>query len=311
MIKRIIKKNYTYVILIALWIIAAISSPFFRSANTFSAIFAATVPIVMIGFAQTMVVISSGFDLSVGAVAGFSTVICSFLMQVNVLLAIIVVLAMGIVVGMINGFGVTFFKIEPFIMTLGMMFILNGLGLMLRPSPGGYISERLMNFFVLSIGHFAYIPLVMIVVFGILGSLMLNKTPLGRQIFAVGGNIRAAQMSGIRVNRTKVFVYTISAAVSALAGIFIACRISSGNAESGARYLFDSFIVVFMGGTLVSGGVGGYSGTISSSLIIASLVYILQFFEVSSWYQFIIKGLLLLIVTGAQILMQRRRSKNV
>ncbi len=311
MIKRFVKEQYTYVILALLWLIAAVSSPFFRSANTFSAIFAAAVPIVMIGFAQTIVVLSGGFDLSVGALAGFSTVICSYLMEGSLILAVIAVLVVGIIVGLINGLGITIFKIEPFIMTLGIMFVLNGLGLALRPSPGGYISEGLRNFFLLSVGNFAYIPLVMIIVFGILGTLMLNKTSLGRQIYAVGGNIKAAQMSGIRVKRTKVLVYTISAAVSALSGVFIACRISSGNAESGARYLFDSFIVVFMGGTLVSGGVGGYSGTISSSLIIASLVYILQFFEISSWYQFIIKGLLLLIVTGIQILLQNRRSKNV
>ena len=136
----------------------------------------------MIGFAQTIVVLSAGFDLSVGAVAGFSTVIYSYVMESSMLLAIAVVLVMGIVVGMVNGLGITVFKIEPFIMTLGIMFVLNGLGLALRPSPGGYISEGLMNFFVLSVGHFSYVPLLMIIVFGILGTLMLNKTPLGRQI---------------------------------------------------------------------------------------------------------------------------------
>lgn len=308
--KGILKKQYTYIILILLWVLAAISSPFFRTTSTFSAIFTAAVPIVLIGFSQTVVVLSGGFDLSVGAVAGFATVLCSYVMEESLVLAIIAVIAMGIAVGLINGIGITFFRIIPFIMTMGMMFVLNGLGLMLRPSPGGYISEGLKNFFTLSAGDFAYVPLLIIILAGILGSLMLNKTMLGRQIYAVGGNPKGAAMMGIRAERIKVLVFVISDVVAALAGIFIACRISSGNAESGARYLFDSFIVVFMGGTLVSGGVGGFSGTVSSALIISSLVYMLQFMDVSTWYQYIIKGLLLLIVTGAQILVQIRRDRK-
>lgn len=304
---RFVKHHYSYVILILLWLIAIMSSPFFRTASTFSAIFSAALPIVIIGLSQTIVVISGGFDLSVGAVASLATVISSHLMKYNLFLAICVVVLSSLLIGLINGIGITFFHMEPFIMTMSFQFIINGISLMLRPTPGGYISPGLRAFFMLSTHDIAFVPPLFIVLFSVLGYLFLKRTSLGREIYAIGGNPKGAWMSGIAVNKKKIMVYIISALCASLAGLYLCCRISSGNAEAGSRYLFDSFIVVFMGGTLVSGGVGSFSGTVASSLIIASLVYMLQFVGVSSWYQFIIKGMLLVLVTGLQVIGNGKR----
>jgi ribose/xylose/arabinose/galactoside ABC-type transport system permease subunit len=113
-------------------------------------------------------------------------------------------------------------------------------------------------------------------------------------------------MSGINVDQTLVKTYIISAIASALGGLFIAARIGSGNAEAGAPYLFDSFTTVFMGGTLVTGGVGGYGGTLGAALIISSLGRILQFLGINIWNQFIAKGALLASVAGLQIYFARK-----
>ncbi len=308
-LKSILTKHYVYLILIIFWGLSFAISPFFRSVSTFSAIFISAVPIILIGFSQTIVVIGRGFDLSVGSVAGLATAICSVLMEKSLFSAILVVVAVSLLIGLINGIGVTFFRMEPFIMTLGMMFIINGVSLIVRPSPGGYICDSLKNVLLFSVGDFALAPFLIIVAAGIIGVLLLRKKALGRMIYAVGGDPNAARMSGVAVDRTRILIFTISSLVAGLAGIYLACRISSGNAEAGARYLFDSFIVVFMGGTMVTGGVGGFSGTLAASLIVASLVFILQFFGVSSWYQFIVKGLLLVVVAGIQISIFHRRSK--
>jgi ribose/xylose/arabinose/galactoside ABC-type transport system permease subunit len=116
-------------------------------------------------------------------------------------------------------------------------------------------------------------------------------------------------MSGVNVDQTLVKTYITSAIAAALAGLFIAARIGSGNAEAGAPYLFDSFTTVFMGGTLVIGGVGGYLGTLGAALIISSLGRILQFLGINIWNQFIVKGALLAGVAGLQIFFTRKRRK--
>lgn len=112
-------------------------------------------------------------------------------------------------------------------------------------------------------------------------------------------------MSGINIDRTKIKVFIVSGIASAVAGLFVAARIGSGNAEAGAPYLFDSFTTVFMGGTLVTGGVGGYSGTLAAALIISSIGRILQFLGITIWYHFIVKGVLLASVAGIQLYIVR------
>lgn len=306
---ELLSKHYIYLILILFWGFSLSISPFFRSISTFSAIFVSAVPIVLIGFSQTMVVLGRGLDLSVGSVAGLATAICSVLMERSLILAILVVILASIFIGMLNGVGITIFNMEPFIMTLGMMFILNGVSLMVRPSPGGYISESLKEVLMFSVGDFAIAPLLIILIMGLFGIILLKRRAFGREIYAVGGDPKAARMSGINVNKTRILIFTLSSLFAGLAGIYIACRISSGNAEAGARYLFDSFIVVFMGGTMITGGIGGFSGTLAAALIVASLVHMLQFMEVSSWYQFIVKGVLLVVVAGIQISIYMHRRK--
>lgn len=308
-LKTVLKKQYIFIILLIFWAISMLISPFFRTVSTFSEIFIVAVPIVLIGFAQNIVIIGQGFDLSVGSVASLSTCLASVLLQHNQFLAIIIILTVGVVIGLINGIGVAKFKINPFIMTLGMMFIIDGVSLIIRPSPGGIIPDSLKNILLYRIGDFALAPFLIIIVTGLFGTYLLKKRALGRQIYAVGGDPKSAKMSGINVDKIKIIIFVLSSVFSAIAGIFIACRISSGNASAGASYLFDSFIVVFMGGTLVSGGVGEFSGTIAAALIIASLVNIIQFINISSWYHYIIKGVILVMVSGIQIYFLNKRRK--
>ncbi|HEY71018.1 MAG TPA: ABC transporter permease [Anaerolineae bacterium] len=301
-----LQTHYVYVILVLIWIISAIASPYFRMVPTYSNILTSAVPIALIGLAQTVVVISRGFDLSVGAVASMATAVASVAMVKGIIPSIILVLIIAVAIGAINGLGVTKLGINPFIMTLCMMFFLSGLNLLIRPSPGGYIPDNYKEVLLFQVGDFPLTAFLILVCTAIVGSILLQRRRLGREIYAVGGAPERARMSGINVDQTLIKTYIISAIASALGGLFIAARIGSGNAEAGAPYLFDSFTTVFMGGTLVTGGVGGYGGTLGAALIISSLGRILQFLGINIWNQFIAKGALLASVAGLQIYFARK-----
>jgi ribose transport system permease protein len=306
-LRVLLQTHYVYAILVLMWILASIASPYFRMMPTFSNILTSAVPIALIGLGQTIVVISRGFDLSVGAVASMATAVASVTMVYGVLPSVILVLTIAVIIGAINGLGITKLRINPFIMTLCMMFFLTGINALIRPSPGGYIPDSYKELLLYQIVEFPLTAFLILVATAIVGTLILKRRKFGRQVYAIGGAPERARMSGINVDQTLVKTYITSAIAAALAGLFIAARIGSGNAEAGAPYLFDSFTTVFMGGTLVTGGVGGYLGTLGAALIISSLGRILQFLGINIWNQFIVKGALLAGVAGLQIFFTRKR----
>jgi len=263
----------------------------------------------LVGLGQTFVVLSRGFDLSVGVVASLATAIASVTMHWGIGPSIVFILVVSCAIGMINGLGVSKLGIDSFIMTLGMMFLLTGVTLLIRPSPGGFIPVNFKRFLLYQVGEFPLVPVLILFLTGCVGVLVLQKRRFGREIYAVGGDPESAKMSGVNVDRTRIKVFMVSALSAACAGLFVSARIGSGNAEAGAPYLFDSFTAVFMGGTLVTGGIGGYRGTIASALIIASIGHILQFLGITIWYHFIVKGLLLAGVAGLQLFVVSRERR--
>jgi len=309
-LRALLSDHYIYVILVIFWFAASAASQYFRTMSTFSNIITSAVPIALIGLAQTFVVLSRGFDLSVGAVASMATAVASVTMVYGVIPSIILVLVIAIIIGLINGLGITKLRIDPFIMTLCMMFFLTGVNMLIRPSPGGYIPDEYKEFLLYQIGDFPLTAFLILVITAVVAHIILQKRKFGREIYAIGGEPDYARMSGINTDRTRVKVCILSAIASALGGLFVAARIGSGNAEAGAPYLFDSFTVVFMGGTLVTGGVGGYAGTLGAALIISSIGRILQFLNITIWYQFIVKGVLLASVAGLQLYFAGRRRRN-
>jgi ribose transport system permease protein len=304
-LKKIISDWYIYIVLVVFWIASSAASPFFRTTSTFSTILVSAVPIALVGLGQTFVVLSRGFDLSVGAVASLATATASVTMHWGIGPSIGLIILISLVIGAMNGFGVSKLKIDSFIMTLGMMFFLTGVSLLIRPSPGGFIPRTFKKILLYQVADFPLVPFLILLLAATVGILVLQKRRFGREIYAIGGDPESAKMSGVNLDRTRIKVFIVSALCAAMAGLFISARIGSGNAEAGAPYLFDSFTAVFMGGTLVTGGVGCYRGTVASALIIASIGHILQFLGITIWYHFIVKGLLLAGVAGIQLLIVR------
>jgi len=218
---------------------------------------------------------------------------------VPIALAILV----GVGIGGLNGLAVTKGKVAPFIVTLGMMTIARGLALVL--SDGRPVTNLSDTFNAIGGGNFMGIPVPILIFASVIvfASILLNQTRLGRYMFAVGGNEKAAYASKIRVDRVKVVAYMICSGFAGLAGIILASRITTGQPNAGIAYELDAIAAVVIGGTSLSGGTGSIGGTVLGVLLIGVINNGLDLLNVSSYYQQIIKGVIII----AAVLIDRKR----
>lgn len=255
----------------------------------------------IIAAGMTFVILTGGIDLSIGSTLAFTGATSAFMIfsGVHPLLAVIFALALGMGIGMMNGVIISKGRLQPFIVTLATMTILRGATMVFtngKPISTGYEAYgELFN--KIGEGYFLNIPnpvLIMIVIFSF-GYFILKNTTFGRYVYALGGNEDATQLSGINVDRIKIFVYGINGLLAALAGIIITSRLSSAQPTAGSGYELDAIAAVVLGGTSLAGGVGSILGTIVGALIIGILNNALNLMNVSSYYQLLLKGLVILI----------------
>ena len=257
-----------------------------------------------------LVIISGGIDLSIGSIVALAGVIAASLAhpgEHSLALAVAAPVAAGAVVGALNGASVAYGGIPPFIVTLASMTIVRGLALIaahgmpvfnvtkaFEALAGGFVANTVPDLVI----YFAVVTAV--------GAFVLGKTVFGRRIYAVGGNEVAAAVSGIDVHAVKIGVYTISGALAGFAGLVLASRTISGNPTSGQAYEMDAIAAVIIGGVSMSGGVGKWYGTVIGALFIAVIGNGLDILNVSSYYQLIIKGLIIYFAVLFDIKGKRR-----
>jgi ribose/xylose/arabinose/galactoside ABC-type transport system permease subunit len=256
----------------------------------------------------TYVLLTGGVDLSLGSVVALTGVIAaSFAHPAQHVLLVPVVMGLlaGAVCGAVNGTIVTRGRVAPFVVTLGMMTSARGLALLL--SGGRPVSNLSAGFTSIGSGDFAGLPAPTWILLAVaLGShVFLRHIRMGRHVYAVGGNENAARASGVRVGRVKMAAYTICGAMAGLAGVVLAARITTGQPNAGIGYELDAIAAVVIGGTSLSGGVGSISGTILGALLIGVINNGLDLLNVSSYYQQVIKGV---IIVGAVWLDRSRKS---
>lgn len=262
----------------------------------------------ILAVAVTFVIIAGGIDLSLGSVVALSGVAAASFAHPDtypVILPVIIGILTGLVIGLFNGLVITKAKVAPFIVTLGMMTIARGLALVV--SNGRPVSNLSKPFNFIGGGDLFHIP-VPILIFAIvviLSAIILNNTKKGRYIYAVGGNENAARASGINVGSVKLFTYIICSGLAGLAGVVLASRINTGQPNAGIAYELDAIAAVVIGGTSLSGGIGTITGTVIGALIIGVINNGLDLMNISSYYQQIIKGI---IIIGA-VLIDRNSSK--
>jgi ribose transport system permease protein len=253
----------------------------------------------LIAFGMTLVILLGGIDLSVGSILALSSVFTATLISrgTEPVVATLVGIASGAVMGAANGLVIAKGKVAPFIATLGTMTILRGLALVL--SNGSPVTGINSAFFTMLGGGYVAdlipIPVIwMALMFAVIW-FVLKKTVFGRHVYAVGGNEEASRLSGVSVDRVKIWVYTLSGAMSAMAGIILTSRLNSAQPTAGAGYELDAIAAVVLGGTSLTGGRGWIFGTLVGALLIGVLNNGLNLLGVSSFYQQVIKGVVILL----------------
>lgn len=298
-----VKQNIPLIGLIMLIIVMGILSPAFLSSfNILSVMRQASIN-GLIAFGMTIVIISGGIDLSVGSSLAFSGMVAALLMQAGIpsSIAIFGALTSGAFVGMLIGLLISKGKLPPFIATLGGMISLRGMTLIL--SNGVPISrfgdEGLIAW--IGRGYVWFIPAPVIILFVMFAvfSVILKKTVFGKHVYAIGGNEKGALLSGINVERNKIFIYMISGFMSALAAVILTSRVNSAVPTAGEMYELYAIAAVVIGGASLSGGKGRASGTIIGAFIIAIINNGLNLLGVSAYIQQLVTGLIIIIAVIA------------
>jgi inositol transport system permease protein len=244
----------------------------------------------------TFVLLTGGVDLSLGSLVALTGVVAACFAhpdQYSVLVAVLAGVAAGTLCGAANGWVVARGRIAPFVVTLGMMTAARGLALLIS---GGKPVSNLSTAFTRIGGGDLFsvpVPIVIFAVIALLSHVFLKNTRLGRYVYAVGGNQGAALASGVNVRHIKTLAYTICGAFAGLAGVVLASRITTGQPNAGIGYELDAIAAVVIGGTSLNGGVGGVGGTILGALLIGVINNGLDLLNVSSYYQQIVKGLII------------------
>ena len=284
-------------------VITALNPAFIEIPNLFNILRQVSIN-ALIAFGMTFVILTGGIDLSVGSILALSSALVAGMMAsgMDPFLAMAVGLLAGLVMGIVNGIIIAKGKVAPFIATLATMTIFRGLTLVYmdgRPITG--LGDHLM-FQMFGRGYFLGIPVpavTMMIAFAVL-YFILKKTTFGRRTFA---NEEAAALSGINVTRIKVMIYGLSGILAALAGIVLTSRLDSAQPTAGTSYELDAIAAVVLGGTSLSGGRGWIVGTFIGVLIIGVLNNGLNLLGVSSFFQQVVKGLVILLA----VLIDRRK----
>ena len=295
-VKKIFSAYSLYILLLVLIIVVSVLNTNFLSAQNIKNIFQQVSINGILAVGMTFVIITGGIDLSVGSLLGFSGVIAASFVSGggNPLLAVLAGIAAGLVFGVVNGVLVSYAKIVPFIVTLGMLSIARGFTNVY--THGSPIIKLNKAFTALGQSSFLGIglPVWIFVCMLLVGYVLLHTTKLGRYTLAVGGNESAAKTSGINTAKIKMFAYTFTGFCCGLAGILMTAKTNAGAPNAGTGYELDAIAAAIIGGTSPSGGKGSIFGTLLGVLIFGIIQNALDILNVSSYIQQVIKGLIII-----------------
>ncbi len=284
-----------FILLLAIFFV-----PKFGSIGNIRNVLVQSVPLLLTAVGQTLVIITAGIDLSIGEMVTLSTIIASSVMTlgyVGIPGALAACLLAGVLVGSANALMVNRLNLPPFLATLATMFCLQGVNLYLRPVPGGAV---LPEFRTITTFQISSIPLTPIVVLLVMGAFAyhFSRARFGLQAYSVGADENRAMLSGVAVHRIKFVVYLAASILASLAGLFLAARTGSGDARIGGTYVFDSITATVLGGASLAGGLGTIWGALASGFVLAMLSNILNLLGVITYWQWIIRGAILVLAVA-------------
>lgn len=305
------RKYSIFVILAVVFVVCSLLSPNFLSAQNISNVSKQIAIATIVGFGQTLLIISGMLDLAVGSTLALSGLWAVFLYKATGLLvpALFLGMAIGLGVNLISGLAVTRFRVPPFIATLGMLTSVRGVALL---STNGQNIYQIDKFVVFGQTKFIGIPTPVwfMIGVGVFTWYLLNHTRFGRYLYAIGGNEEAARASGIKINSVKMKAYLISGMFTGLAGVLFMARVNAGLPNAGIGFELDTLSITVIGGTSMTGGIGSATGTLAGSFIMGFIGNIMNLTAVPSYVQQIVRGMIIVVAVGYDIYSKQNKERR-
>ncbi len=307
------KETPVFIILILICVVLSILTPTFLTSTNILTTLVGMSANGIVAIAMTIILAMGGIDLSVGSVMCLSSMIAAKIVQGggNIGVGILVGMIFGIACGVANGFFIAKLKLTPFIMTLAMMSIARGSSMLLSSGKSVAISKEFTKFLFLGQGYIGGKVPMLVLIFAILAVIfgfLLKKTKPFRNIYYIGSNEKAARLSGVNVDKTKLGVYTLSAAMSAFAGILCLSRFGTATTTTGNGVEMTAISAAVIGGASLDGGLGSVVGAVIGIALLNVVDDGLILLHVSVYGQDLISGIILLIAVTMDVLSNRRRA---
>lgn len=301
-------RQYGVLIIIAVMLVTlSLLSPSFLTPRNLLNILNQSTPLFIISCALTLVIIGGGFDLSTGAIFGVASVSAAWIaINVDPLLAIVAAPLIGLVLGALNGVVITAFNVHSFLVTLATSLVYRGMAILI--TDGKLIPVRIEEFAWLGRSKIELVNVAVLVMLGfmVLMMFLLNRTTLGRAIFAVGGNEEAALLSGIRTNLVKVITFALSGAAAGLAGVITVSRLSMGEPQAGTGLEFEAIAAVILGGTSIMGGAGAIWRSMAGVLLMALIGNGFNILNVNPFFKDLTTGVIIVLAVALAATGNRR-----
>ena len=326
---RLLLEGRAFFALIVIILVFSLLSPYYFSVGNFLTMASHVAIFGILAVGMLLVILNGGIDLSVGSTLGLSGVVAGFLMQgvtfgslgvtlyPPVWVVVVLTCLLGGLVGLINGVLVARFKVPAFVATLGVMYVARGAALLITNgltynSLGGKADLGNTGFNWLGFNHLLGIPIGVLVlaVVAILGNLVLSRTAFGRWLYASGGNERAAELSGVPVKPVQVSVYVLSGICAAVAGLILSSQLTSAGPTAGVSYELTAIAAVVIGGAALTGGRGNVRGTLLGAFVIGFLSDGLVIIGISSYWQTVFTGAVIVLAVLLNAVQYRRRPKR-
>ena len=300
--------NHSNVItLLAIVVIAGLASPYFFEFRNITNFLRGSAPLALVSIGMTIVILSRGIDLSVGSIVGVSAMIVGAMAPYDPLLAVLMALVSGLILGAVNGLLITRLNLQPFIATLAMLISGRGIVYIYTEGSNIVVREPPAWFTFIGSGYIGVIPfpVILATVIFIAMIVVMRQTRFGRHVYAIGSNDEACKLYGIDVKGTTLRIYMLSGFLSALAGLLLVSRLTVAEPNAGHLMELDAISATLIGGTSFVGGIGGLGGTVIGVLILAILGNILNLVGISPFIQMFLQGVIIVVA----VLMSEVRQK--
>lgn len=300
-------------LLVLVIIVFSLSSPYFFSIKNLSNVLLHMSFNSIMAYGMTLIIISGGIDLSVGAVASLVGVFCAACLDsygLSIPVSVFLSVVLGATIGLVNGTVISGMHVEPFVATLGMMSICRGMSFLVARGYGISITDE--RFWFLGGGYFGVVPVpaVVAIVFAVISYILLNQTRPGRNLFVIGGNRIAALTAGVSIAKSQVWTYVYGGALAGVAGVLWASRMATGSPTIGIGWELEVIAAVILGGTSLFGGRGSILGTFLGALFIGTVTDWLLLMDFQYYVQVMVRGFLLILVVGVSVQRIKIRSNG-